>query len=70
MHEYFPKHLRMRTGRMEKDKETNEEGKKRSVCMERSKARTIEKISDDGLNYPNQNTTIINIIFSIYKIWK
>ena len=30
--------------------------------MERSKAGTKEKISPDGVNYPNQNTIIINII--------
>ena len=30
--------------------------------MERSKVRTKEKRSPDGLNYPNQNTIIINII--------
>ena len=34
---------------------------KRGVSMERSKAGTKEK-SPDGLNYPNQNAIIINII--------
>ena len=34
---------------------------KRDVSMERSKADTKEK-SPDGLNYPNQNTLIIDII--------
>ena len=44
-------------------KETDEEGKKRGTSMERSKAGTKEKISPQGLNYPNQNTIIIiNII--------
>ena len=37
----------------------NEEGKKRGVGMERSKAGTKEKRSPDGLKYPNQNTIII-----------
>ena len=39
MHECFPKHLRMGTARMEKDRE-REEDKKRCVSMERSKAGT------------------------------
>ena len=43
-------------------KEVDEEGKKRGVSMERSKAGTKEKRSPDSLNYPNQNTIIINII--------
>ena len=30
--------------------------------MERSKAGTKEEMNPDGLNYPNQNTIIINII--------
>ena len=36
MHECFPKHSRMGTARMKKDKETDEEGKKRGVNTERS----------------------------------
>ena len=39
-----------------------EEGKKRGVSTERSKAGTKEKRSPGGLNYPNKNTIIINII--------
>ena len=39
MQECFPKHLRMGTTRMKYDKETDEEGKKRSVSME-SRAKT------------------------------
>ena len=35
--------------------------------MEISKAGKIEKRSPDGLNYPNQNTIIINMIFSILQ---
>ena len=46
---------------MKYDKETDEEGKKRSVSMERSKAGTKKK-SPDGLSRPTQNTIIINII--------
>ena len=61
MHECFPKHSPMGTARMKEDKETYEEGKKRGASMERSKAGTKEK-SLDCLNYPNQNTIIINII--------
>ena len=38
MHECFPKHPCMGTARMKNDKETDEEGKKRGVSMERSKA--------------------------------
>ena len=46
MHECFPKHSRM--GRMKQDKETDEEGEKRGLSMERSKAGTKEKRSPDG----------------------
>ena len=45
MHECFPKHSSMETARMKYDKETDEEGKKRGVSMERSKAGTKKKIS-------------------------
>ena len=38
--------------------------------MERSKARTKERKSPDGLSYPNQNTIILTQFVSIYKIWK
>ena len=44
MHECFPKHLRMGTARMKKDKETDEEGKKRGVSMEKSKAGTKKDV--------------------------
>ena len=43
-------------------KETDEDGKKRGVSMERSKAGT-NKRSPDGLSHPNQNTIIIK------KMW-
>ena len=55
MHECFPKHSRMATARTKYDRETDEEGKKRSVSMERSKAGTKER-SPDGLSLTNQNT--------------
>ena len=48
MHEYFPKHSRMGTARKKK-KETEEEGNKREVSMERSKESMKEKVSPDGL---------------------
>ena len=39
--------------------------------MERRKAGTKEKISPDRVNYPNQNTILINIILqALYKIRK
>ena len=39
--------------------------------MERSKAGTKEKRSPNGLNYPNQNIILINIIwYFFYKILK
>ena len=41
---------------------TDEEGKKRGVSMERSKAGTKER-RPDGLSLPNQNTILINIIW-------
>ena len=43
-------------------KETDEDGKKRGVIMERSKAGTKER-SPDGLSLPNQNTILINIMW-------
>ena len=46
---------------MKYDTETEEEGKKRGVSMERSKAGTKEKRSPDSRNYPDQNAIIINI---------
>ena len=57
----FPKHFRMGTARMTKDKETDEEGKKRGVSMERTKA-SAEERSPDGLSLPDQNIILINII--------
>ena len=54
------------------DKETDEEGKKRSASMGRSKAGTKEKkISPDGLIHPNQNTIIIKQnLLVFYKRWR
>ena len=60
-HERFPKHSSMGTARIKQDKATEDEGK-RSVSIERSKADTKGKRSRDGLNYPNQNTIIMNIV--------
>ena len=48
------------------NKETDEDGKKRGVSMERSKADTNEKKSPDGLSGPNQNAIIINTNIHIY----
>ena len=45
------------------DKETDKDGKKRNMSMERSKA-GMNKRSQDGLSHPNQNTIITN------KIWQ
>ena len=45
-----------------KYKETDKEGKKRGVNMERSKA-GMKKRSPDSLSHPNQNAIIINIIW-------
>ena len=41
------------------NKETDEEGKKRGVIIERSKAGTKNR-SPDGVSHPNQNIKIIN----------
>ena len=62
MHECFPKHSRMGTARMIYANETDEDGQKRGVSMEKSTAGT-NKISPDGLSHPNRNTIIINIIW-------
>ena len=41
------------------------------MSIERSKAGTKEKISLDGINHPDQNTILINIVwYYIYKTWK
>ena len=62
MHECFPKHSRRGAARMKYDKETDEEGKKRGVSMERSNEGTKER-SSDGLSLPNKNAILINIIW-------
>ena len=54
VHACFPKHSRMGTARMNEDKETDEEGKKRCLSMERSKGGTKEKKIPGGLNYPDK----------------
>ena len=38
MHEFFPKHSSMETAKMKQNNKTDEEGNKRGVSMERSKA--------------------------------
>ena len=58
MHECFPKQWRMGTARMKEDKETDEDGKKRGLSIERRKAGT-KKRSPEGLTQPNQNIIII-----------
>ena len=60
MHEFLL-YSCMGTARMKQDKETKEEGKKKGVNMERSKAE-VKKRSPNGISHPNQNTIIINII--------
>ena len=62
MHKCFPIHSCMGTAKMKQDKETDEEGKKRDVSMERSKA-DAKKRSHDGKSHPNQNKIIINIMW-------
>ena len=52
----------MGTARMIYDKEKDEEGEKRGVSMERSKAGAKER-SPDSLSQPNQNTISINIMW-------
>ena len=47
MHECGPRHLRMETVRLKYDKETEEEGKQKSVKMERSTVGTTIRNPDD-----------------------
>ena len=58
----FPNNRAWEQQQKRNKKETDEDGKKRGVSMERSKAGT-NKRSPNGLTHPNQNTIIIN------KIW-
>ena len=60
MHECLPNHSYMGTARM-KYNETDQDGKKRGMNMERSKA-DKKKRSPDGLSLHNQNKIIINMI--------
>ena len=60
MHECFHKHSRMGTAKMKK-RQGNRRLEK-DVSIEKSKVGTKEKRSPELLNYPNQNTIIINII--------
>ena len=59
MHECFPKHSRIGTGRIKHDEVIEE--CKREMSMERSKAGKKGKRSPDGLNYPNRNIIINKI---------
>ena len=43
MHKWFPKHWSIGTPRMKKDEETDEEGKKRGLSIERRIAGTKNK---------------------------
>ena len=52
----------MGTAIIKLNKETDEEGKKRGVSLEKSKAGTKKKRSPNDLSHPNQNKIIINII--------
>ena len=61
MRQCFPEHSRMGTARTKQDKETDEDGKKRGVSMERSKEGT-NKRSPEGLAHPTQNKIVINKI--------
>ena len=60
----------MGTARRKQDKETDEEGKKRDVSIERSKAGT-KKTSNDDLSHHNQNIIIIKkILYSFIRFGK
>ena len=48
--ECFPKHSRLGTARMKREKETHEKGKKIGVSVERSKRHERKKRSPHGLN--------------------
>ena len=69
MQKCFPKHSRMGTARMKYDNETDEDGKKRGVSMEKIKAGTNER-SPDSLSLPNQNSILINITWYSFTKWK
>ena len=47
--------------------EIDEEGKKRDVSMERSKAGSTKERCSDGLSLPNQNMILIHIIWYYFK---
>ena len=65
MHECFPKHSCLGTASMKYYNVTEEEDKKREASMEKKRVR--KKLGPDGLNYPNQNTIIINIICQYFR---
>ena len=69
MHECFPKHSRMGTARTKQDKHTDEEGKKRGVSMERSKAGTKKRSRRPITSQSKYNDNKHNMVM-FYKIWK
>ena len=70
MQECFPKHSRMGTVKIKYDKETDEDGKKICVSMERSKAIPRSKaIRRTKLSQSKYNNNKHNVLV-FYKKWK
>ena len=69
MHECFPKHSRMGTARMKEEKETGEEGKKRGVSLEGSKASTNKKFRRPITTKSKHNINKHNMVL-FYKKYK
>ena len=65
MHECFLKHSPMGTVGMKLNKETVEEGKKRGMSMERSKAGSRRPITTKSKYKNNKYYMVL-----LYKIWK
>ena len=63
----FPKHLRMGTAKMKLDGETEEEGKKRGVSVERSKDGTKKKESRRHIIYCQNALFIASKILTLEK---
>ena len=55
-------HFAVYKGKKRGDYDDGKEKVREAMHMDRSEAGTKEKRSHDCLNYPNQNTIIINII--------
>ena len=51
----------MGTARMKEDNETDEDGNKRGVSVEKVKRAGMKERSPDSLSLPNENTMLINI---------